>query len=263
MGVLWHAVLLVVCLSCISGPLRGEIQEQTITYDHEGTALEGVIYFDDAIAGARPGVLVVHEWWGLNDYAKRRARQLTELGYTAFAVDMYGKGKVTTHPEQAGEWTKLVTGNIELWQKRANLAHELLKSHPQVDNTKTAAIGYCFGGVSVLQLAYSGAEILGVVSFHGSLPLPTTSQASAIKARIMVQHGAADPFIPAERITAFRAALEAARVDWRMTYHAGAKHAFTNPNADAAGVNGLGYNEAADRRSWVAMQAFFSELFGH
>ena len=125
MEVLRHAVLLLICMPCISGPMRAEIQEQTIVYEHEGASLEGVIYFDDAFAGARPGVLVVHEWWGLNAYAKDRARQLAKLGYTAFAVDMYGKGKVTTHPQQAGECTNMITANVELWQERAVVAAEL------------------------------------------------------------------------------------------------------------------------------------------
>ncbi len=255
------ALLLVVFSWAVPSTVPAEIQEEILAYEHGGTSLEGVIFYNDATTGERPGVLVVHEWWGLNDYAKRRARQLAELGYAAFAVDMYGKGKVTTHPEQAGEWVGIITANTERWQKRAVIAHELLKAHPRVDAGKTAAIGYCFGGASVMQLAYSGSDVLGVVSFHGSLPVPTPAEASAITARIMVQHGAADSFVRAERVADFQAALDSAGVDWQMTYHAGARHSFTNPAADAAGMDGLRYDAKADRRSWAAMRTFFSELF--
>jgi dienelactone hydrolase len=238
-----------------------EIQTETINYFDGDKQLQGYVSWDDSIKGKRPGILVVHEWWGLNDYARERARMLAELGYVAFAVDMYGKGQVTTHADQANAWMSQITENIDAWQQRANLWLKQVKSHPLVDGDKTAAIGYCFGGATVMQLAYSGADIDGVVSFHGSLPAATEQQYPAIKAKIFAAHGNADPFVPAEQVTHFKASLEAAEADWQLLSFGGVKHSFTNPNAGSHGMDALAYDEDADRRSWQAMQNFFDEIF--
>ena len=238
-----------------------EIQTKAIPYQHGDVPLEGFLAWDDSRAGKRPGVLVVHEWWGLNEYARDRARQLAELGYVAFAVDMYGNGQVTTHPDQAGKWMKQVQANVKQWQARARNGLAVLRGQEMVDPNNIAAIGYCFGGATVIQLAYSGAEVKGVVSFHGALPLPTEKQAQRAKAKLLIAHGNADPFLNEEHIRKFRQALDAANLDWHMVMYAGARHSFTNPGADAHGIDALKYDRQADERSWKHMQLFFDEIF--
>jgi len=237
------------------------IVSETIDYKDGESSLRGFIFYDNAKQAKRPGVLVIHEWWGLNDYAKKRAKMLAELGYVAFAADMYGDGKVTRHAKEAGAWKDQITANIDAWQKRALLALDILKKHPSVDANKTAAIGYCFGGATVMQLAYTGADIDGVVSFHGSLPVASPAQAKAIRASILVAHGNADGFIPKERVTQFKTALDGSGIDWQMVSYGDTRHAFTNPDAGSYGVGGLQYNADADRRSWKHMQDFFAEIF--
>jgi dienelactone hydrolase len=241
---------------------QAAVVTETVAYTHDGVQLEGYLAYDDAVAGKRPAVLVVHEWWGLNDYARKRAEQLAGLGYVAFALDMYGKGKVTTHPDQAGQWARENTANVEHWRQRALSGLTVLKRHPRTDPTRVAAIGYCFGGATVQQLAYAGADLRGVVSFHGSLlPPPVDPEAGKIKAGILICHGAADPLVPADKVQAYLAAMGASGLDWQMIFYGGAKHSFTNPDADKAGMAPLGYHPVADKSSWAAMQAFFDRLF--
>ena len=239
----------------------GEIVTKKVQYADGDVALEGYIAWDAASDAERPGVLVVHEWWGLNDYARGRAEKLAKLGYVAFALDMYGKGKVTEHPQKAGEWAGMIRKNVAAWQKRALAGLEILKQHESVDGTRLAAIGYCFGGATVCQLAYAGADLKGVVSFHGSLPTPDDGQASKINAKLLICHGAADSFVPEAQIAAFQKALEAAGADWQMISYSGARHSFTNPGADDRGIEGLKYDAGADGRSWKHMQMFFDEIF--
>jgi dienelactone hydrolase len=248
-------------LWALSAPALAVMHQETVTYQDGDVTLQGYVYWDDAFSGKRPGVLVVHEWWGLNDYAKLRAEMLAEMGFVAFAADMYGDGRITRHAEDAKGWMQQITANVDAWQRRALLGLEQLKAHPQVDEAKLAAIGYCFGGATVMQMAYAGADLKGVMSFHGSLPPATAEQASQIKARVLLAHGDADPFVPPERVQAFKAALSDAGVDWEMVIYGGAKHGFTNPYADGYGIDGIAYQEAADRRSWLLMLAFFDEIF--
>ena len=244
----------------LANPANAALQSREVSYQDGKTALMGYLVWEDAFSGKRPGVLVVHEWWGLNDYAKQRAEMLARLGYVAFAADMYGAGHVTTHPSEAKGWMKKITANVGRWQKRALLALDILKKVPQVDGARMAAIGYCFGGTTVMQMAYAGAALKGVVSFLGSLPVATASQAKKIRSRILVAHGNKDPFVSGKRIIQFQAALEKAGVNWHMVRFAGAKHGFTNPGADKAGMKGVAYNQEADKRSWKAMQGFFEEV---
>ena len=236
-----------------------EIQTRAIPYQHGDVQLEGFLAWDDARTGKRPGILVVHEWWGLNEYARDRARQLAALGYAAFAVDMYGKDQVTTHLDQAATWMKQVQADVKQWQARALKGLAVLQSQEMVDPQRLAAIGYCFGGATVLQLAYGGADVKGVVSFHGALPFPPQGQSA--KAKILIAHGNADPFLNEEHVRKFRQALDAANLDWQMVIYAGARHSFTNPGADAHGIDALKYDRQADQRSWQQMQLFFEELF--
>ena len=236
------------------------VRTKTIEYKDGDTVLKGLLAWDDAATGKRPGVLVVHEWWGLNDYAEGRAEQLAAEGYVAFALDMYGDDKVTNHPEQAGTWMKQITSNIELWTRRAKLGLDVLTSQPQVDAGNAAAIGYCFGGATVMQMAYAGAPVKAVVSFHGSLP-PAPQSVTSIGPRVLVAHGRDDKFIPAERIVAFQEGLDRAKADWEMTIYSGTRHGFTNPGAGTYGIDNLAYNETADKRSWAAMMRLFKEEF--
>jgi dienelactone hydrolase len=245
----------------VSVTVEAKVVTKTIEYTHEGVALQGYLAYDDAQQGSRPGVLVVPEWWGLNDYAKTRARQLADMGYVAFAADMYGGAKTTRDAKQAGEWSSAVGGKPGLLASRAKAGLDVLRKQSQTNGRHLAAIGFCFGGGAVLQLAYSGETLDGVVSFHGSLAAPDTAQQKQIKSSILVLHGAEDTFIKPQTIDDMRKGLDAAGADWYMVTYAHAVHAFTNPDADNYKLPGVGYNEKAARRSWDEMQRFFKEKF--
>jgi len=235
-----------------------------VSYREGDTLLKGMLAYDDAIEGARPGVLVVHEWWGQNDYARKRAKMLAELGYTALAVDMYGEGKTADHPKDAGAFSSAVGGNLPLAKARFDAALEVLRKDPTVDKDRIAAIGYCFGGGIVLNMARLGEDIDGVVSFHGSLGTKSPAKKGDVKAAVRVFNGADDPFTKPEQITAFKQEMENAGVDYKFVNYPGAKHSFTNPDADQYGKEfdlPLAYNEHADKDSWKQMQAFFKEIF--
>ena len=204
---------------------------------------------------------MVHEWWGLGDYEKRRARMLAELGYVAFVVDMYGTGKLTDKPEQAKAWMTEVTTDVEWWRDRAKKGIEQLKQQPMVDAQNIAAIGYCFGGGTVLQLAYGESELKGVVSFHGSLPIPDKSTYGKITPRILVTHGNADGFVPREIVNKFQLTLDEANAKWEMITYGNVRHSFTNPKADTRGIDALKYDAYADTHSWNAMQNFLNTVF--
>ena len=255
----WFIVLLI--LVGIPPLIEAKVQSKVIPYSTGDESFEGFMAWDDSVQGKRPGILVVHEWWGLNDYARSRAEQLAAMGYMAFAVDMYGKGKVTTHAEKAGEWAKQTTNNVEDWLGRAQKGLKLLQADPLVDSTRLAAIGYCFGGATVMQLVYGGASVKGVVSFHGSLPPPSDSQTIPSSAKVLIAHGAADPFLTSDHIDQFKTILENAEIDWQMIQYGGAQHSFTNPSADQYGLEGAKYHKQADERSWIHMQQFFDEIF--
>jgi dienelactone hydrolase len=243
------------------------IVTRPLTYQHAGVKLEGYLAYDDTktAQGKIPGVLIVHEWWGLNDYARGRAEQLAKLGYVAFALDMYGAGQSTTDAKQAGALAKQFYGNA-LMAERAQAGLDQLLQTGLVDPARVAAIGYCFGGSTVQALAYAGAPLAGIVSFHGGLiPVPADAAAKT-RAKILICNGGKDSFVSAQDIDAFIKAMNAGKFDYQFISYAGAVHAFTNPGADAlAAANGMqgsiGYNAAADHRSWAHMQAFFAEIF--
>ncbi len=250
-------------LLCAPGAnVLAELQSQWIEYKDGDETLKGYLAWDDKFTGKRPGILVVHEWWGMNDYVRKRADMLASLGYVAFAPDLYGVGKVTRHAEEAKGWMQQITADIDHWTRRAELGLAQLKSSPVTDAERTAAIGYCFGGATAMQMAYAGMDIDGVVSFHGSLPVPKPEQEDNIKAQILIAHGNADPFIPAERIGQLQIALDRAGADWQMARYGNAMHGFTNPNAGSYGLDPIQYNEQADKRSWALMQQFLTDLFG-
>ena len=251
-----------VALAMLSFAAHATVSSRTVEYQDGDEKLTGFLYWDDSIEGPRPGVLVIHEWWGLNDYAKNRAQMLAELGYVAFAADMYGGGRVTDKPDQARTWMQEITADVEGWRARALLGLEQLNASGMVDGDKLAAIGYCFGGATVLHMSYANAPVKGVVSFHGSLPAAPEEVQGDIGPRILVLHGMADGFIAPEVVINFRNKLQAAGADWEMnTYGGDVRHGFTNPDAGQFGIANLKYDAQADRRSWARMQAFFAEIF--
>jgi dienelactone hydrolase len=251
----------------VATALQAKVITKPVAYEHAGVKLEGYLAYDDTKIAAdkkSPGVLVVPEWWGLNDYTRKRAEQLAKLGYVAFATDMYGAGVTTTDPKKATELSGLFYGK-PLMAERAQAGLDQLLATGMVDPGHVAAIGYCFGGSTVQALAYSGAPLAGIVSFHGGLiPVPADA-AARTKAKILVCHGAIDPFIKKEDIDAFMKAMNDGKFDYQFISYAGAVHAFTNPGADKiAADTGLpiAYNAAADKRSWAHMRGFFKEIFG-
>ena len=253
-------VLLILSILLFAATAEAKIVSKHMEYRHGDTILEGYLAYDEAIKNKRPGVLVVHEWWGLNDYVRMRVDKLAKLGYVAFALDMYGKGIWTKDPAKAGELSGHLRGK-PIMRQRARAGLEILQKNDRVDTTKIAAIGYCFGGTTVLELAYSGAEIAGIVSFHGGLTVPKPEDMRRIKAKILVLHGADDGFIPSKEIDAFQAGMRQAGADWQMVYYGGAVHSFTNPDADRKNIKGIAYHKKADARSWKNMQLFFKEIF--
>ncbi|HBA86513.1 MAG TPA: dienelactone hydrolase [Geobacter sp.] len=235
---------------------------KTVEYRQGDTVLEGYLAYNDSVKGKRPGVLVIHEWTGLGQYEKRRADQLAALGYVAFAADIYGKGVRPATPELAAKEAAKYRGNDRgLIRARAVAGLDKLASFPQVDPKQLAVIGYCFGGTAALELARSGARLLGAVSFHGGLSTPDPADARNITGKVLALHGADDPYVKADEVAAFQQEMRQAKVDWQMNYYSGAVHSFTNPKSGNDPSKGVAYNEKADRRSWEAMKQFFNEIF--
>jgi dienelactone hydrolase len=240
-------------------PLIGEsaIVGEEVVYQQGDTQMKGFLAYDDAIHKRRPGILVVHEWWGHNAYARSRAKQLASMGYTALAVDMYGDGKQADHPEDAGRFAGEVKKNMETASARFRVAMELLQAHKTVASEDISAIGYCFGGGMVLEMARRGYDLDLVGSFHGSLPTSSPATKGAVKAEVLVFNGAADPFVKPEHIEAFKAEMDQAGVNYSFINYPGAKHSFTNPEADKFGKAfdlPLQYDPAADKQSWEALE---------
>lgn len=251
-------VAAVALLCCTAG---AELKTRGIEYEVGGQTFEGYLAYDDQFQDKRPGVLVVHEWWGLTDYPKRRAEQLAQLGYVAYAADMYGKGRVTESPQEAAKLAGEMRNTPEEALKRLNAALEVLRRQPDVNADDMAAIGYCFGGGMVLNLARSGADIDGVISFHGGLSTDRPAREGVVKASVLVLTGAADPTVPMQQVMNFIDEMQKANADFQVNIYADAKHAFTNPAADKYNMPQVAYDEQADKRSWAAMKIFLAEIF--
>ncbi|MDH3972589.1 MAG: dienelactone hydrolase family protein [Gammaproteobacteria bacterium] len=252
-----------VILAIAIAPLQAAVVGKEVSYQTGDTVMKGYLAYDDALTGKRPGILVVHEWWGHNSYARKRAEMLAGLGYTAMAVDMYGGGKTADHPDNAGKFATAVRQNQDMMQARFNAARHYLNSHETVDPELNAAIGYCFGGSVVLGMARSGADLDGVVSFHGGLDgLPPV--ADKVTAKILVANGADDPFVSKESIELFKKEMETAGADFEFINYPGARHSFTNPEANVFGEKfglPLEYNAETDKASWQKMQQFLDSIF--
>ncbi len=247
----------------LSSSLQASIKTQEVSYSVGNTTMKGFLAWDDTTPAKRPGILVVHEWWGLNDYARSRAKQLAELGYTAFAVDIYGDGKAAEHPKDAGALAASVMKDPQVALARLQAALDVLKSQPTVDPEKIAAIGYCMGGAIVLNAVRQGMDLDAVASFHGSLGglMPIKGP---MKAKILVCHGAADSFNPPEKVAAFQEEMTGAKADFKFIAYPGAKHGFTNPAADELGKKfqlDIAYNADADTNSWKELQKLLQAVF--
>ncbi len=250
-------IALVLATAAFAASLHAEVVGKTVEYQYQGQTMKGFLAYDNAWTGPHPAVLVVHEWWGLNDYIRSRTKQVADLGYVAFAPDIYGDGKTTRDAKEAGALAGAVRNKPGELVARAKAGLDELLKLPQVDRTHVGAMGFCFGGSTVLALAYSGADLRGVVTFHGSLFPPDERERTQIKAPIAILHGEKDPFVKPETIAQVKSALDAGKVDWYMVTYANAVHAFTNPDADSFHLDGIGYNEKAAVRSWDEMQHFF------
>ncbi len=256
--------LVTIVILAQSNAVFAEVVTVELNYRHGDTEMRGMLAYDDASQETRPGILVVHEWWGQNEYPRERARQLAELGYTALAVDMYGDGKTASHPDDAGKFARAVGGDLPLARARFDAALAALREHPTVADDKIAAIGYCFGGGVVLNMARLGTDIDGVVSYHGSIASSNPAGPGDITTRVLVFNGADDPLVTAEQIESFKSEMDDAGANYEFINYPGAVHGFTNPGADAKGKEfglPLAYDAEADKDSWQKTQAFFDEIF--
>ncbi len=255
-------ILVALLMLAVGSDLQAEIKTKVVTYKDGDVVLEGFVAWDsEREAEKSPGVLISHQWMGLTEYEKGRCKQLAKLGYVAFALDVYGKDNRPANRGEAGKTAGGFKKDRALYRKRLQLGLEQLLAQPGVDSKQIAAIGYCFGGTGVLELARSGAAVNGVVSFHGGLDSPAPEDGKKIQSKILVCHGADDPFVPLADIDAFKKELNDAKVDWQMNYYSGAVHAFTQPMAGNDNSKGAAYNKKADQRSWSAMKSFFKEIF--
>lgn len=246
----------------LASSAQAKIVTETVEYKDGDATLQGYLAYDDSAKGVRPGVVVFHEWWGLNDYIKSRARDMASLGYVAFAPDVYGKGVRPANAKDAGNEAGKYMSDRALLRSRANAGLKVLLSNKLVDPKRVAATGYCFGGAAALELARSGAPIAVTVTFHGSLDTPAPDDAKNIKGSVLALHGADDTYVTADKVLAFQQEMRNAGIDWHMVTYGGAVHGFTNPANGADPSKPVAYNEKADKRSWRAMRDFLAEVFG-
>ncbi len=239
------------------------VKTEEVPYTGDGVTMKGFVAYDESLSSLRPVVLIVPEWWGIGDYTKGRAKQLAELGYLAFAIDMYGEGKTADSPDEAGKLAGPFYAPTQLAANRFEAALAKIKTYPNADTTRIAAIGYCFGGAMVLNMARLGKPLKGVVSFHGNL-IGAPADKNLLKADILVCHGEADSFVPAAEVAAFKKQMDSIQAAYTFKSYPGATHAFTNPNADEKGKKfnlPIAYNAAADTASFNEMKMFFNKIF--
>ena len=255
------AILLAVACMICSASVLAEVKIKSVDYKDGGLTLKGVLVWDTTHTGKRPGILVMDEWWGLTNWAVDQARQLAAAGYVAFAADMYGEGRTTDDPKVAGKWMNEVVGDEETWNRRAQLGLDVLKADSRVDTDKLAVMGSSFGGKTAVQMAFAGHDIKAAVCIASSkLELPSNRVAS-VKPKILVFYGGDDKWTPPEKISGFMDSLAGLEADWQVVVFSGTRHSFTNPAADARGMDNLRYNAESARRSWATMMALFDEVF--
>lgn len=258
------ALSLAVALTLASGQVAAEMQTETVEYEVNGETFTGYMAYDDEADGKRPGVLVVHEWWGHNEFAREQAEKLAEAGYTAFALDMYGSGKLAEHPEDAQQFMKEATKDIDQVKARFMAAKELLEQHDSVDSSKIAAQGYCFGGAVVLNMARMGVDLDAVVSYHGALGSPIKAEAGKVQPRIHVYTGGADKMVPSDQVAGLVKEMQDAEADLTLVSFPGVLHSFTNPGADSIAKEfdmPVAYDEEAANRSWEGTMRLYDEVF--
>jgi dienelactone hydrolase len=242
--------------------VNAEIRTETVEYRQGEVVLQGYLSYDSSVRGPRPAVLVVHDWMGVSEYTKMRAEQLAALGYVALAADVYGKGVRPKNAQEAAAEAGKYYKDRQFYRARLRAGLDFLTGRPEADSSRLAVIGYCFGGAGALELARSGAPVRGIVTFHGSLNTPNPADARNIRGKVLVLHGADDPYVKPDEVKSFMDEMRGAGVDWQIVYYSGAVHAFTDRRAGSDNSKGAAYNEAADRRSWQAMKDFFAEIFG-
>lgn len=256
-----YRIVIALLLATLAGNAEAALRTRIVEYRQGDTILEGYLAWEDSTPAKRPGILIVHEWTGLGPYVKKRAEMLARQGYIAFAADIYGKGIRPVQQADAAKTSAIYKNDRQLMRARAAAGLETLKAQKHVAQNRIAAIGYCFGGTTVLELARSGADIKGVVSFHGGLATPTPQDARNIKGKVLALHGADDPYVKPEEVAAFQDEMRNAGLDWQFVSYGGAVHSFTNPDAGTDNSKGAAYNQKADRRSWEAMKIFLAEIF--
>jgi len=257
-GTKWMAVAF---LALAGASARAEVKTKVIDYSQGDTALQGFLAWDDAAKGKRPGVLVIHEAWGENQHARDQAVRLAKAGYVGFALDMYGKGKVTTHLEDAKAFMAEASKDPAVIRARFEAARKLLEGQPQVDRKRIGAVGYCFGGNVALNMARAGEDLTAVATFHAAVPSADQPVSGKVKARILINTGGADPLVPKSQVDAFVKELKDAGANISVITYPNAKHSFTNPDAAKAGMDALAYDADADRKSWDASMKMFREAF--
>jgi dienelactone hydrolase len=258
-------IFAVIALLSFVSLANAEVKTEEIEYSHNGTKLTGYLAYDDSKSDKRPGVLVVHEWWGHNDHARNRAKMLAEAGYTALALDMYGDGKLANHPKKASEFMNAAFSNWPNSQARLNKALGILKAHKTVDATRIGSIGFCFGGAVSIKMAKGGADLKGIVAFHSALPTEPAITKNSMKSAVLIINGSEDGFLKPETVAAFSENMFKANVDFTYMNLKGVKHSYTNPQADEFSkkfnIAALEYNKKADEQAWVAMLTFFKRVF--
>ena len=256
------APCLALAFGCLAAAPSAAVHSEPVAYKQDSAALEGLLVYDDAAKGKSPGIVLVPDWMGMTDLARQYGEKVAKLGYVVLVADIYGKHASPKDMTEASAQSGIYKNDRALMQARAKAALDQLLKSPRVDTARTAAMGYCFGGGVALELARSGANLDGVVSFHGNLDTPHPEQARNIKAHVLVQHGADDPFVTQDQVKAFQDEMRAAKTDWSLVQYGGAVHGFTNPNAGSDNSKGMAYNPKADLRSFQAMQDFYREIFG-
>jgi dienelactone hydrolase len=245
----------------LAGAARAEIKTEAVEYKQGDTTLQGFFAWDDAVKGKRPGVLVIHEWWGHNEHARNQAKRLAKAGFVGFALDMYGKGRVAKHPEDAQAFMKEATADPAVLQARFDAAVARLKQHPMVNTDEIGAVGYCFGGAVALGMVDAGEPLDAVATFHGAMPKNPPPEGTKLKAHVLIATGGADPMVPPDQVEAFAKELRQAGADVHVAVYPKAQHSFTNPAADKVGMKGLAYDADADKKSWQAAMKMFHAVW--